>query len=310
MRERLALPDDSGEAWLANFFDTNEIDWARAQAKPLRERIALLDRSLIEADDTVIEPEYCIKVNDIKIQYIHPEKPMNILGSLVTGAGKSAADIDNRVAKSWAAFWAQKQIFLNKHVDAATRIRALNILILPVLLYSAGSWTPTKADLSKLALLHMKLCKRILMSKLQPEESWVDYQMRMSHRVRAIWRMLSIKQWDHVCLERIHCWAGHLARFDTYDPLRLPAVLSKYRDSQFLATKKAQSCDGRHLFRGHCRPAWRWEQHLYLFYNGACKQFGTPTWRIHASNRQAWEMSRPKWVSWRLDRSLRSQGTW
>ena len=44
MRERLALPDDSGEAWLANFFDTNEIDWARAQAKPLRERIALLDR--------------------------------------------------------------------------------------------------------------------------------------------------------------------------------------------------------------------------------------------------------------------------
>ena len=155
----------------------------------------------------------------------------------------------------------------------------------------------------------MKMCKTILRCKRRPAEEWVDFQQRTSDRIRAIWCMSSIQPWDQACLQRIHSWAGHIARYDSYDPCRWPAVLTRYRDSQYIVQTKAVSSDGRHLYRGHSRPVWRWEHNIYKYYNGDLSHFGSPLWRRKAMKEEIWAKSSPKWVAWRLARSAMTQGT-
>ena len=310
LRERQSESEADLSIWALNLLDQTEANAAQLRAKSLREKLAALDRSLLEADAVIIEPSYRMKVGNRNIDYIHPDRPMRILGAFVQGSGKSNADIDARIANAWSAFWAQREIFLNRHVDVSVRIKALDVLVQPVLLYAAGSWTPTRADLGRIFQVHMRMCKKILRSQKRPGEEWVDFQIRTSSRIRKIWFKCSLQAWDHACLQRIHSWAGHVARYEAYDPLRWTSVLSRYRDSEYINVCRAQSSDGRHLNRGHARPVWRWEQHFCLYYKRSQPNFGYPTWRRKASDEEAWRKSGLKWAQWRLDRSCKSKGTW
>ena len=129
-------------------------------------------------------------------------------------------------------------------------------------------------------------------------------------RICKIWFKCSLQAWNLACLQRIHSWGGHVARYEAYDPYRWTSILTHYRDSEYINIRRAQSSDGRHLNRGHARPVWRWEQHFCLYYKRSQPNFGHPTWRSKASDEDAWSKSGLKWAQLRLDRSLRSKGTW
>ena len=111
-------------------------------------------------------------------------------------------------------------------MDPAIRIRVLEVSIAPVILYGVGTWTPTKGDLEKVFQAHMGMCKKILDAQRRPQEEWPEFMIRSSERIRKIWQAHGIKPWNTQVLEKIHSWAGHVARYDAYSPDRFPAIMS------------------------------------------------------------------------------------
>ena len=227
---------------------------------------------------------------------------MKILGSWISGASRTSLDVECRISSAWKAFHAHRDRFLNKQVDASIRIKALDILVAPVLLYGAGSWTLTKADLEKIHQAHKNMCARILSMQALDGEAWLDFLSRRSRRIKNLWRMLHIVPWDKLVLQKIHSWAGHIARYELHNPDRLLNIVCRWKDSQFISEKRALSYDGRRLYRGHRRPPWRWEQPFFTFYNSTFSG-DFPTWRKLAQNERTWKASQSSWVCWRHARA-------
>ena len=169
----------------------------------------------------------------------------------------------------------------------------------PVLTYGAGCWVPTKADLERIYQAHKGMCGRILNMKLAPGESWVEFLLRRSQRVKAIWQTMNIKSWDRVVLQRLHQWAGHIARYEHRNSDHLAHICSRWRDSQYISFRKAMSYDGRRLFRGHRRRPWRWEHSLFVCYNRS-HSGDYPAWRRLAQTSDKWAISQDRFVAWRL----------
>ena len=289
----------NAEGWQNETLDTldkHEVKQAMSSLQLLQEQRRQLESQL--ADDVKYEPDFCFEVAFAKAKYVHPEDGMKLLGSIVTGAGKTGKEVSHRIEKAWRAFWSQKSILLNTLVDPQVRIRALEVYVSPVLLYACGTWTPTRADLDKIHRTHRQMSYKIVGSRMRPMETPTDFLSRRSDRVTNLWRSTMTTPWDLVALGRIYDWAGHVARYSEYDPGRLAAVVTKWHDSQFISYQRACSYDGRHLYRGHRRNPWRWEEHLCKYFNKSPP--GThPDWRCVAKNEVKWAHFRPKWVRWR-----------
>ena len=261
----------------------------------------LVDAQLASDDVEGLGPSFNILVSGKPIKYVHPSRAMKILGSMISGSSKDPIDIEKRILNAWKAFYAQKDTFLNHRIDPAIRIGALESLISPVLLYGAGSWSPTLADLDRIHQAHKQMCVRVLALKMRESEAWLEFLSRRSRRVKAIWQALSIKPWDLMALQRAHRWAGTIAHYESRNPDWLPNVTSRWRDSQYLSFKRAQSYDGKRLYRGHRRAPWRWESPFYFYYNSSYPG-DYPSWRTFACT-HSWSESQDQWVQWRLSRA-------
>ena len=122
----------------------------------------------------------------------------------------------------------------------------------------------------------------------------------------------------HVCwrdgkwsvLHNIHTWAGHVARYSAYSPARWSALTTRWKDSEYLFWKRLCSSDWCHLYRGHRRKPWRWEQTIMQSYN--FRRFNhfrsvdstLPVWRrVAMEDKSLWDSSRQAWASWRILRA-------
>ena len=72
-------------------------------------------------------------------------------------------DIDNRMAKATASFKSLRLLWERKKVTSvATRMRAYNAFVLPVLLYNCGTWGVTEAVIEKLEVFHRRQLREVL----------------------------------------------------------------------------------------------------------------------------------------------------
>ena len=66
-------------------------------------------------------------------------------------------------------------MFLNRAVHPAVRVRALEVLVCPVLLYNTGGWWPTRADLDCLHRVREQMSIQIVNQQMQSGVSWLDF---------------------------------------------------------------------------------------------------------------------------------------
>ena len=182
------------------------------EMKDARAKLRAIEKSIAGIDDEILAPDFKILVCGSPIEYVPSNKPMIILGSCISGNGQSKNDIDRRIDRAWRAFWSCKDKLLNKMVDPGIRMKALEIFVCPVLCYGSGAWTPTKADLSHIRRCHKRMAMMILGVQYRLPEEWEDFCSRTSCRIRTLWNKYGIISWDHAVLQKIHRWAGHVAR--------------------------------------------------------------------------------------------------
>ena len=145
------------------------------------------------------------------------------------------------------------------------------------------------------------MSRLIIGSKRQPDEPRHEFNIRCSKRVRALWRASKILPWDRRVLHCIHHWAGHIARYATYDAEWWPCMIPSWRDSAMINRVRMMSSDGRHLYRGLRRRPWRSEDQSVRFYGSHPRnRIFSPIWRQVALDSSTWGSFRPRWVKWRF----------
>jgi hypothetical protein len=72
-------------------------------------------------------------------------------------------DVENRMAKATVSFKSLRLLWERKKVTSvATRMRAYNAFVLPVLLYNCGTWGVTEAVIEKLEAFHRRQLREVL----------------------------------------------------------------------------------------------------------------------------------------------------
>ena len=106
IRQRIAsqVGDDSDHAWALNSLDRSEMAEAKEALQTKMQKMRATLDTLGEIKQNNPPPEMEIFVNGGPVQYIHSSRGMKILGSLVSGNGRTILDTNHRVAKAWAAF--------------------------------------------------------------------------------------------------------------------------------------------------------------------------------------------------------------
>ena len=247
-------------------------------------------------DETYVAP-FSMSINGRPVHYSPPWQGFNLLGSIITGDGRTEKDLDSRLTKAWTAFYGLKKIFLNELVDPKLRMRALDVFIRPILTYGAESWIPSKNDLEKIRVCQLSMGRMICSFKVRPDEEHYQAIMRSTSRVDRIMETARLQPWHHFVLGKIHKWAGHIARYQTYAPQRLALETLWWRNGLHIDTTRAQSTDGRHLHRGHRRGVWRWEGELHKAY-----ETRGIWWPLLAQDRAKWLQNENWWTQTRLDK--------
>ena len=244
-------------------------------------------------------PRISMKVEDTEISYIPPWRSMKVLGTMITGTGRTLDATDFALSRAWRAFWANKSILLNYHIDLLIRLKALQTFVFSVVSFNAGSWTPTKSDLARVRAAHLRMGRLMMRETRGLQEPWVEMLKRTADRMRKLLNVLKARFWDEAILAEIFNWAGHVSRYRDYHPLKYSHLLTLCWDGAYLDRIRAFSPDGRHLYRGHGRKPWRWESHLHAYF---CRRssLGEPSsWHHYANQISLWESFREPWIYYR-----------
>ena len=84
------------------------------------------------------------------------------LGTRITLDGRCRVEIENRIDRSWAAFFSKKHLLLCHAASVVARLKLLQRLVPHTLFWCAGSWHPTQGDLRRLRSTQLAMARKII----------------------------------------------------------------------------------------------------------------------------------------------------
>lgn len=228
-------------------------------------------------------------VNGVHVRRSPKAVGFKALGVRLAFNGRCGSEVDWRIERAWAAFYAKKQLFLRSNASISARIRLLERLVPNTLLWCAGSWHATLADLRKIRSTQTQMLRKIIAIKRYPNED-LDAYMPRCYRCCDRFRVAShTMRWDERSQMYVARFAGHIARMRLHDPDRLTLQALHWRNQAWLDIV-AENNNGNQL---HCRrlKVWRWESSLVRFFGRA--------WEAVADDREEWERQTRNFSIWR-----------
>lgn len=135
------------------------------------------------------------------------------LGSIISTDGRSATDIDSRIAGASRAFGAlRRPIFSDCHLPIHTKRLVYEACVMSLLLYGVECWVPLRRDVNALSTFHLR-CVRMILGITQ-KEMWTD---RMTNEdILKIWCPNGRDDIPTRLLHRRMEWLGHLCRMEQH----------------------------------------------------------------------------------------------
>ncbi|BHF65014.1 hypothetical protein SprV_0200802300 [Sparganum proliferum] len=141
-----------------------------------------------------------ISVNGTQLQVVN----FPYLGSTLSRNTKIDDEVSRRISKASQAFGRLQNTVWNRHdLQLSTKLKMYKAVILPTLLYAAGTWTVYKKQARRLNHFHLSCLRRILRLRWQDRIPDTDVLERTG--ILSIYTMLGQMQLR---------WSGHLVRMD------------------------------------------------------------------------------------------------
>ena len=231
--------------------------------------------------DIPIEQDFSLKV-------LAEGESLEVLGSTLSLHDGTKVEIDHRIACGWRKFWAMKRLLLNQNVLLKKRLRLFDACISSSVLWCTRSWTPRADELRKLHTAQNRMLRRMCGTKRRPDEPWIDWLQRATHKARAQAVEARVRDWANAHSQYKWAWAGHVARRPTSTWLWRVCM---WRDSQWKQT--ALDMRGSRPLRPSTRRWTKWAP-LRRF----CSEQGLGTWSELASNKTRWLKECDQFAEW------------
>ena len=109
---------------------------------------------------------------------------MDILGTKLSEDGRDNAAVDHRISCATKAFWADSAVLTSKAIPVGRRLHRFGTRVIPVVLYSSGSWSWSSGLLRRLRAWELLHLRRIYKLPRRQGELWVPYLKRTARYMR------------------------------------------------------------------------------------------------------------------------------
>ena len=144
--------------------------------------------------------EITVSIDNHKLEQVSPFK---YLGTEITQENSRSTDIRCCTAQAWAAVNNLRVIWQNTRTSLKTKLRLLDCLVIPIVLYGCETWTRNVSDTKKLQAFGTKCLRKLL------NISWHDDISNKEVAVHALrmeeYTINKVQHQQHTWLERILC---------------------------------------------------------------------------------------------------------
>ena len=140
------------------------------------------------------------------------------LGRRFGGGGDEA--LQARIQAAWGQFWRHKAALLEQGVPQVTRLKLLDVLVAPVLLFACESLEQTRQQLDQIRKTRRQMQKRVLGWRFiggggADDEEPLGYDAWIQHATSKLEEMVDVrglKRWEENAINAKWRWAGHVLR--------------------------------------------------------------------------------------------------
>ena len=152
-----------------------------------------------------------ISCNGLPVEVLDSSTAERYLGRQLAVDGYHSTELVNRLNCGWRAFFKFKDALCNRNLPLKHRMKLFESVVTPCVLYASGTWTMTADDERQVRTTERRMLRWILRVGRKPDEDWVEYIKRATHRCEELAAGLGVSDW--VLKQRARKWtlAGRVA---------------------------------------------------------------------------------------------------
>ena len=135
-----------------------------------------------------------IKVNGKQLEQV---QQFNCLGHTITNEGKGNKEIEIRIAQAKSMF-IKLNIFMSRDIPLDLRLRAINLYVYSIFLYSDETWTLYVESTKELEALEMWLFKRLARVSYKDRVTNEEVLSRLERRLLSQIRTYKLSYFGHI----------------------------------------------------------------------------------------------------------------
>ena len=116
--------------------------------------------------------------DDFAIEVLPAGHGLELLGTSLSLNDVTGCELKFRIAAGWKKLWALRKLLLNSRFSLKGRLRLFHSTVSGTVLWGTESWTPRAEELRHLQATQNAMLRKIVASRRQPEETYVDWIIR------------------------------------------------------------------------------------------------------------------------------------
>ena len=185
------------------------------------------------------------------------------LGSWITFEGRQSKELAMRVAAAWRAYHKHRDALTCSKTSIIKRLKFLDQVVEGPLYWCAGTWHLACKQKQFNRKAQHKMTRSVIGLRRDKGEEDGSFHKRCN-QANKYWRQQAeLLDWDLRQERKKYTWAGHIARLDSYDPLRITHLVFLWKSVSWIKQYEAIHKSQHH---GRKIRQWRWEWSIWQFF--------------------------------------------
>ena len=226
--------------------------------------------------------------NDFAVDILEEGEGLRVLGTVLDLLDPTGTEVENRIATGWRMFWAMSKMLLNRQLPLNQRMKIFDSTVGSCVLWCCESWTPRTQELARLEVTRRAMMRRIHGVRRLPEESWLTWIQRSTHKTLALADRLDVRNWKIYHFTQKWRWAGRIIQSPDGSWTKR---VTGWRDSAWQRTVENLAERPK---RPSTRRWMRFEDRIKQY----CDQAGGQPWMEQALDKHRWGLQAEMFAAW------------